>query len=270
MLKQLYTIRQHGPGQDITRRCRRNTLFLEKPTQQNCVSHRVHIVGQRANRYIVPFHIAISRYHTIFTASVQRQMASRPRVRRTVECAVLSAVNVCRVMPQAHTDHCGRSPATASAAAANRNRDGSASATSKRNSHCSDAGKNGTFSVCFNFFPLYIKLSFTHRAKILPAAPPQAHTRHSTHNSYGLHSCHAQTANHPRHPTIGRPPTIPTPLACPDTGVPACISCDDNAGKWSDRLDQRPPTMAALSTRARWRNDALPPSGHLIRAFQAA
>ena len=39
------------------------------------VQSRVHIVGQRANRYIVAFHIMILRYCTIFTGSVQ---ATRP------------------------------------------------------------------------------------------------------------------------------------------------------------------------------------------------
>jgi len=135
----------------------------------------------------------------------------------------------------------------------NRNRDGSAPATSKRNSHCSDAGKNGTFSVCFNFFPLYIKLSFTHCTTILPAAPSQVHSPHSTHDRYGPHSCCAHTANHPGCPRSGRPPTAPTPLAC----VQARISCDDNTSKWSDRLDQGLPTMAALSTHARRRDDVL-------------
>ena len=49
---------------------------------------RVHIVGQRANRYIVAFHIVISRYHRIFTGSLQRQAASRPAsaVQSSVQC----------------------------------------------------------------------------------------------------------------------------------------------------------------------------------------
>jgi len=65
------------------------------------VIFRVHIAGQRANRYIVAFHITISRYRTIFIGSVQQQAASRPQVRRTVECAVLYAGDVWRVTPQA-------------------------------------------------------------------------------------------------------------------------------------------------------------------------
>ena len=61
--------------------------------------------------------------------------------------------------------------------------------------------------------------SFTDRAMILPAAPPQAHTRHSTHDRYVPHSCCAQTANHPGRPRTGRPPTALTPLACLDMCV---------------------------------------------------
>ena len=154
------------------------------------LSNRVHIVGQRANWYIVAFHIVISRYRTTFTASVQRQAASRPHVRRTVKCAVLSAADVWHVMPQAHTDHRVRSPATASAAAMNRNRDGSAPETSKCNSHRSDAGENGMVSVCFNFFPLYIKSSFTHRATIPPTAPPHTCNLHLAYMAgYMCHIC---------------------------------------------------------------------------------
>ena len=69
-----------------------SALFIKAPCTQLCT--RVHIVGQRDNRYIVAFHIEISRYRTIFTASIQWQATSRPRVRRTVECAVFSAADV--------------------------------------------------------------------------------------------------------------------------------------------------------------------------------
>jgi len=95
--------------------------------------------------------------------------------------------------------------------------------------------QNGTVSVCFKLFSLYIKSSFTHCATMPPAAPPQAHTCHSTHDRCSPHSRRAQTANHPRPRRTGQPPTAPTPLARPDTGVQARISCDDNAGKWTDQ-----------------------------------
>ena len=68
-----------------------------------------------------------------------------------------------------------------------------------------------------------------------PAAPLQAHTRHSTHDRCGPHSRHAQPANRPGPLRTGWLPTVPTSLTRSDTGVQACISCDDNVGKWTDQ-----------------------------------
>ena len=142
-------------------------------------------------------------------------------------------------MPQAHTDHCCQQPPVPP----QRTETETAVLLPPPSATVTAAmqAQNGTVSVCFNFFPLYIKSSFTHHATMPPAAPLQAHTRHSTHDRCGPHSCRAQNANHPGPPRTGRPQTVPTPLARPDTGIQARISCD-----------------------------RLPPSGCLIRALQAA
>ena len=180
------------------------------------------------------FHIMILRYRTICTGSVQRQVGPVSAIQSSVQCYPPSfPTSVWRVAPQAHTDHRGRAPATTSAAAANRNRDCSAPASSKHNSHCSDGGPKWHGFCVFQPLPTlhYIMFHPPHNdATSSSATSPHPSFKPTTHRG-------PQAAAHgpPTTWTSENRPTAPTPLVRPVTGVHAHISCDDNAGEWTDQ-----------------------------------